>query len=226
MLSRILSSRPRAFFVVILSALWFPYYASIAYVAGAIPPTGSKLDVSLTVTIILELLALALLAAALSRQGRSWQDIGLEFSWRDVLHSLGLFIAAYLARYAVYVIALYLPAVLAGRAVDVQSPNVPDLGGASFSILVTFTFINPWFEELIVRAYMMTELAAWQLPAFVAVLISAFSQAGYHLYQGIPATILVASTFLIFSQYYVITRRALPVVLAHFWFDLLALFYV
>jgi hypothetical protein len=37
----------------------------------------------------------------------------------------------------------------------------------------------------------------------------------YHLYQGLPAAILHAGPFLVCALYYLKSRRALPIVLAH-----------
>jgi hypothetical protein len=69
----------------------------------------------------------------------------------------------------------------------------------------------------------MTELAAFKLPEGSIILISVLLQTGYHVYQGIPTMLLISSTFFIFSLYYATTRRALPIILAHLYLDLVGL---
>ena len=62
-----------------------------------------------------------------------------------------------------------------------------------------------------------------QPAAALAVLVSVAIQAFYHLYQGVPAALGHGATFLVFSLYYLRTRRIAPVVLAHLYMDVGAL---
>ena len=220
---RVPAQRLRAFLLVLAVALIYPYFSSFAIWSGFRQPSGPWLNIRIVVGIIFELLVLFLLAKVLSRQNRSWQSIGLRFSWVELLHALDLFIGAYLAYYVVYVIAWYLSAAITGRPVAVQANNVSFLREGNFLILLIYGLINPWFEELIVRAYTMTELAAFKLPGGSIILLSVLLQTGYHLYQGAAAALLASSTFFIFALYYAYKRRALPVVLAHLCFDLFAI---
>jgi membrane protease YdiL (CAAX protease family) len=130
---------------------------------------------------------------------------------------------AYLGYYAVYVIAWYLSASITGHPIAVQANNVSFLREGNALILLVYALVNPCFEELIVRAYTMTELAAFKLPEGSIILLSVLLQAGYHLYQGAPAALLGSSLFFVFALYYAATRRALPIILAHLYFDLFAL---
>jgi hypothetical protein len=173
--------------------------------------------------IIFELVVLFLLAGVLSRQGRSWQSVGLRFSWVELLHALGLFVGGYLAYYVVFVIAWYLSAAITGRPMAVQANNVSFLHDGNALLLLIYVLVNPWFEELIVRAYTMTELAAFGLPEGSIIFLSVLLQTGYHLYQGAAAALLASSLFFVFSLYFAYTRRASPIILAHLCFDLFGL---
>jgi membrane protease YdiL (CAAX protease family) len=70
-------------------------------------------------------------------------------------------------------------------------------------------------EELIVRAYLMTEVAALSGSMGLAVTVSVGFQCFYHLYQGVPAALYHVGTFFAYAVFYAYTRRATPVVLAH-----------
>jgi hypothetical protein len=223
MLARVPIPRLRAFLLVLAVALLYPYFSSFAIWLGVPYPTGPWLNIRIIIGILFQLTILALLALVLTRQKRTWQSLGVYFSWENVLHSLGLVIVAYLGYYLVYVLAWYLSATITGHPIAVQSNNVSFLREGNFLLLLIYGLSNPWFEEVIVRAYTMTELAAFKLPEGSIVLVSVLLQTGYHLYQGVPAALLISSQFFIFAVYYANTRRALPVILAHLYLDLFAL---
>lgn len=79
--------------------------------------------------------------------------------------------------------------------------------------------INPFFEELIVRAYLMTEVKRLTNRGMAAILVSTVVQTSYHFYQGGAAAIAHGATFLAFSFYYAKTNRIWPVILAHLYSD-------
>jgi membrane protease YdiL (CAAX protease family) len=60
----------------------------------------------------------------------------------------------------------------------------------------------------------------------LAVVISVALQTSYHLYQGLPAALSHIPAFLLFSLYFVRTRRILPVILAHMFMDIFALAFI
>ncbi len=51
-------------------------------------------------------------------------------------------------------------------------------------LAIPFFLQNPFFEELIVRAYLMTEIGELTGSWLLAVLVSSLVQASYHLYYG------------------------------------------
>jgi len=93
------------------------------------------------------------------------------------------------------------------------------------AVSLLFTAINPVFEELIVRAFLISEATLLTGSAGLAVILSVLLQTSYHLYQGIPNAIGDGLIFLVFSLYYVKTRRLWPVILAHLWLDLYAVIF-
>lgn len=82
---------------------------------------------------------------------------------------------------------------------------------------------SPLCEELILRAYTITETEALTGSSVVAVFISVFVQILGHLYQGAVPAALVGAVFLIFSWYYVRCRRITPPLLAHYCMNLLSM---
>ena len=84
-----------------------------------------------------------------------------------------------------------------------------------------FMILNPFFEELIVRAYLMTEISELTGSTLLAVMISVLVQTSYHLYYGLMGALSVAFIFLVFAIYYARSKRALPIVVAHELFDLI-----
>jgi len=83
--------------------------------------------------------------------------------------------------------------------------------------------LNPFFEELIVRAYLMTEIGELTGSWILAAGLSTALQFSYHLYYGWEGALSLSFQFLVFSIYYANTRRAIPVILAHGFFDVIAL---
>lgn len=89
------------------------------------------------------------------------------------------------------------------------------------SLLVAFAFclLNPFFEELIVRAYLMTEIIELTGSSALAVVLSVVVQFSYHLYYGWTGAASLCFQFLTFALYYARSRRALPIIMAHGFFD-------
>ena len=92
------------------------------------------------------------------------------------------------------------------------------------SVSASFMCVNPFFEELIVRAYTMSEVIDLGGSRTLAVIISVAVQMSYHLYQGLASVLSLTFLFAVFSIHYVRTRRIVPVILAHLCLDLFSLF--
>jgi membrane protease YdiL (CAAX protease family) len=160
-----------------------------------------------------EIPCLFLLGYILSRRRKSFRDIGLRWSVRDLAVGLGLTLVSYLAYiiggFIVYSIhRAFFPAGTSGV-------TAADLSSHSLLLALPFALINPFFEELIVRAYLMTEVKALTGSWLLASLSSVAIQWSYHLYYGWDASLSIAFTFLTFSIYFARTQKATPVVVAH-----------
>ena len=105
---------------------------------------------------------LALLVYVLFRQGRSLTVIGLSFSWWNEPRSLGLGLAAAVctatAEYGLYYTAYF----LTGHAPTAHLHNLGFLLASpspwSALWLLLYVLINPWVEELLARACVMSEV--------------------------------------------------------------------
>jgi membrane protease YdiL (CAAX protease family) len=167
-----------------------------------------------TQSIVQEVGGLVLLGYILGRRKLRFRDIGLQWSVRD----LGLAVVVALASYFAYGVG----AAVVHRLLYWSGPPSPywtrALSHPSW-VAVPFILINPFFEELIVRAYLMTEVKAltgsWLLAGFLSVLV----QTSYHLYQGWESALSLSFQFLTFSYFYALTRKATPLVVAHGFFD-------
>jgi membrane protease YdiL (CAAX protease family) len=222
MFARFVARRPQALWLVLVLGLAYPYIVAIGLWAGLFPPNNAPSPLRTGATIIIELALLALLDSVLRHQGRGWRDLGLRLGWEDVLHSLGLFVGSSLAFAVCAAIAAQLALSLTGRTDLLQPANVGFLRGGNLAMLLIFACVNPFVEELVLRAYPMTEWRASRMSEGRMILFSVLLQTGYHIYQGIPSMLLLSSTFFLFALYYARTGRALPIVLAHLFLDLAA----
>jgi len=160
----------------------------------------------------------------LSYQKKRFRDIGLSFAVRltDLGHSFALFFGALFSS-ALLGLALKLVYVYLGQGSRPQLDKAA-LFGTTLGILpVLYVLLNPFYEELLVRAFLVSEIEAIYRSTALAVSMSVALQTSYHLYQGLPAALSHIPAFLLFSLYFVRTRRILPVILAHMFMDVSAL---
>jgi membrane protease YdiL (CAAX protease family) len=166
-----------------------------------------------------ETTSLALLWYVLLRRGQSWVDLGFGWEKHDIARSIVLQLGGWAAFTAVYH-ALYssgLTAVGPGKASALVEHYL--FGGGIFGTTFLFQFLNPFFEELIVRAYVMTEIRFLTNSLPKAIMVSTLLQTSCHFYQGAPVAIAHGATFLLWSVYYAKTNRIGPVILAHLYAD-------
>jgi len=168
-------------------------------------------------TIVDSLAAIALLAYVLSRRRRTLRHLGVTFERADILPTVLLTAASFLPWLLTLIFGFGLT-----DARSLFDATLTFYGFLTFGLLQWGDFLlNAAGEELVVRAYMITEVTELTGNKVLAVLASTCFQATYHLYQGAPGALSVAGMFLIFSIYYARSRRATPVVLAHFLHSLL-----
>jgi membrane protease YdiL (CAAX protease family) len=164
---------------------------------------------------------LALLGYVLHRRGLRFRDLGFKWSGRDLIIGVALYAAATFAHSIGYwLIQTGHFAITGSYATPVRAAQI---FGSPTIFAFLFAFLNPFFEELIVRAYLMTEVSILTGSMTLATFMSVLLQSAYHLYYGWTGAAAMAFLFLVFGIYYALTRNATPVVVAHFLLDFIAL---
>lgn len=171
-----------------------------------------------------EIGGLFLVAYVLRRHGEGFSNIGLRWNWLDLAFAPILWIVCCAAHYALrYYIWSYAGSLLNTKT-HTQVANYIFSGGIGAGALV-FAIINPFYEELIVRGYLMTQLRQLGVNAFIAIAASVVLQTSYHFYQGVWEGLSHAGEFLVLSIYYSTTRRILAPIIVHMIFDMWATIY-
>lgn len=200
--------------VIVLLISIFPLVINSIYLFITDNPTEYSSDNQFIFSIIWEMLSLGILYLVLKKQGRNYKDIGFEFRKTDILHGILLYFGIYIA----YIIALSISPNFS------QAPRNIEFLKANVSIFyMLFIIVNPFFEELIVRAYTITEVKYLLKKEEISVLISTLIQTSYHLYQGLIPALYVGIMFFIFSIYFVKSRRIVPIIVVHLFFDFIAM---
>jgi membrane protease YdiL (CAAX protease family) len=171
--------------------------------------------------IIQEATALLLLGYVLSRRSLGFANLGLRWSRSDV--AMGLLVTT--VSYAAYGLGGTLVQTIHHLIYGswASGPTANDFFAHPSVVAIPLILLNPFFEELIVRAYLMTEVIALTGSSMRAVAVSVLVQFSYHLYYGWRGAISLAFFFLPLALYYARSRRALPVIVAHGVLDVYAL---
>jgi len=212
--------RQALLFAVLAVAFLFSIVASIRVILGVrhLRPKNPHVFIF---AVIYQLFGLLCLYLALRLQKRKLSDIGFRFSFglRDLGSSIGLFLGGVISSVFAYVLLIF----LLGRTVPPSYDHAAIFGTSVTVFTWLFAFVNPFHEELIVRAYTITEVEGVYQSTVLAILASVAVQTSYHLYQGWVGGLSHVPAFLLFSWYFVRRRRILPVVLAHLYMDIWAL---
>jgi membrane protease YdiL (CAAX protease family) len=189
---------------------------------GTAPGDFGQHQARLLGALIAEAGSLAVLWYVLSGQGRSWKNIGWDLEWMDILRAVGLVFGSILANFVILTpVQIFYRSYSGHYLAPGSTHGLLGLGISGLSI--TLVCLNPLFEELIVRGYLMSEVLDLGGSGVMAVLISIAVQMSYHLYQGFVRGIALTVSFAVFSIYFWKARRIAPVVLAHFCLDAYAL---
>jgi len=209
--------------LVLWVSLSMPVVGSIYYLLGGAPPTATmQQHYRLLAGLITETTSLMVLWYVMSRQGKTWEEIGWRPAFADVPRAVGLLITAMVGSYLFLLPIQYSYRAYYGHFLAPKSLH--SLFGFGLSWLsIAFVCLNPFFEELIVRAYTMSEVMSLGGSRGLAVVVSVAAQMSYHLYQGLENALALTFIFTAFSIYYVRTRRIAPVILVHLCIDLLSL---
>ena len=176
-------------------------------------------------SIVREAVCLLLLGYVLSRRKLRIRDFGLRLSVRDLVIGFALAIISAGASYTAYRVGHSLTSVAHGALASTLAGGVTakQLYSNSSLIVFPFTILNAFFEELIVRAYLMTEIRELTGSWILSVIASVVVQTSYHVHYGWIGALSVALGFLVFSIYYARTRKATPIIFAHALIDLYSL---
>lgn len=207
--------------IVLLVSLSGPIFSSIYVVLGGTPDPIQQ-NYRLAGALRTEITSLLLLWYVIGREGKTWKDIGWKVGLVDIPRGMGLFIVALIVSVFASVPFQQVYRAYAGHFLAPKS--LQSLLGFDISLVsIAFVCLNPFFEELIVRGYTMSEIMGSGGTAWMAIVISVAIQMSYHLYQGLAHAIGLMVVFAIFSIYYAQTRRIAPVVIAHLFMDVIAL---
>jgi len=189
-----------------------PILGSTYYLLGATSPTDPlRQKFRLVSGLATEVVALLVLWYVIRQQGRTWRDLGWNFRAGDVPLGIGLLILGQPNEVdGLDPHAAPLPIVFRAFCRTQVGKFSVRIGISALS--VTFILLNPFFEELIVRAYTMSEMIRLGGSGWLGVLISVALQMSYHLYQGAARAFDIAIIFTVFSIYYVRTRRVMPLI--------------
>lgn len=168
-------------------------------------------------TLLHELLGLALLGYVARQNRQGLADLGGVFRMANLPTGLLLWLVAEVSYRLAFPTIFSICELMGWHS---AAPYYPS-GKLGLGLLTfCFVIVNPVFEEMIVRAFLMSEILTITGSSALAVLFSVLLQTSYHLYQGLPYALGVGVIFLIFSIYYVRTRQIWPVIIAHFIMDL------
>ena len=203
--------------LVLFVALSEPIYGSALFALhGGSPRASGQVGGGL----LRELGALAVLLYVLQRRSRTLFYFGKRPEWKDIPRGLALCAAGFVIMSAASYIYSFGYALKTGH-LPAALPVSKALGMEKNSTWFLYILLSPVSEELIVRGFLITEIAAlMNLP--MAILASTVLQISYHAYQGVTNLVTIATLFLLFSLYYGKTNRLMPVILAHLMQDLYA----
>lgn len=208
--------------LVLLVCFGASLFASIKFVATGQPATQPRQAVDWGYLFLQEVVGLLLLGYVLWRRRLTFRDLGLTWSPADPLAGVLVALAAYLS-YAVGYTLIHLANQAVFHSAEPSAAATRQIFGHASLLSIPLLVLNPLFEELIVRAYLMKEIRAltgsWLLAGAVSVAI----QTAYHLYYGWVGALALGFQFLIFSLYYAKKQKATPIVVAHCFFDVWAM---
>lgn len=201
-----------AFCRPVISSTWY-------FFTGTAHPRST---LSLVEGIVEQLIALAVLAYVLARRSWSFRDLGLSWRPADGAAALLLIVAAVLAeltaRRALDGVSILTTGQVVAASNKYHIEHIVGLAAGALNVL--YALINPVEEEMIVRAFAMTEIEALTGSIGLAIVTSAGLQTFYHLYQGLPSALAHGAAFLVFSCFYARFRRIGPLIAAHAFWDL------
>ena len=162
--------------------------------------------------------AFLVLAYVFWRQGRGLRSIGIGFRWSDPFKGVGLMILAFIVTAGLYYLIHGIERAF-GIVPDTRS--IPRTGWKERSIVdLIHGTSSPIFEEVLVRGYLMTEFFELGKPVALAITASVVLQTSYHVYYGLGTALSLSGVFLVFAAYFAKSRKLMPIIFAHLFWDL------
>jgi len=146
-----------------------------------------------------EIILAPVLFFVLRHGGWKWKDFHVHYSNTGTIAGIALGAAA--------IVLMVLVEWLVG-------PVKITLPSASITAVFVISVLNPWYEELLVCAYVIEALRK-RFGLQTAINASIALRLSYHLYQGPPAFIVFAIFGLLVTLFYVRTGRLWPVIVGH-----------
>lgn len=176
------------------------------------------------VSLVHEAASLLLLAYVLWRRRRRLRDLGMRWSFRGLGIGLAVAIVSAVGSYGAYRLGHWLISLVYHGQLSILARGITarQLYTHPSLIVFPFTIVNAFFEELIVRAFLMTEVRELTGSWILAVIASVAVQTSYHIHYGLIGALSVSFGFLVFSIYYARTRQATPLIFAHALIDFYA----
>lgn len=203
--------------LVVLLACGGPFLSSLSILVDGSNSTPHFSNLRWSAAIVQEISCLLLVRYILARRNLRFKDLGLRWSLGGVVAGLLIAAVSYVSYSLGYSLVHSLHVWIFG--VGTASDARINLFSNPSAMALPFAFLNPFFEELIVRAYLMSELAELTGSRLLAVAVSVLIQSSYHLYYGWQGAIALSFQFLVFAIYYARTRKAAPIIIAHGFFD-------
>lgn len=209
-------SAPAEVLLVLLLCFVFALAGSVEAVARHfvhLPPRRFQFpNPVLLLALTYELLALAGVIWIGARRGWSLRDFGLKVSWK--LTALGILVFTSIS------LPLKFLASPSGL-VDATGNPEPFHGAVALPVIILWTLVNPFFEEVMETGYLIT--ATQRFGMWPAVLASAFFRASLHAVFGLGAMVLILGTGAFFGLIYWKIRQLWPLILAHAFLDFMLL---
>ena len=209
--------------LIVLAVTILPAIISgiLIFIVGEGTYSQGRTDASIFFAIVKETIGIFLLLYVLFNRDKTLKNLGVSISWKDLLFGVALFVTATI----IYTITYYitkaaLPPALKG---EIIAKNVSNITKQFSWCFLAFVIINPFFEELIVRGFTITQVFSLTNSKVLTIIISVVLQCSYHIYQGVVPMIMMSGVFFLFSVFYIKTGRLTPILIAHLIFDLLIL---
>ena len=199
---------PVEFVFVVVAAFGLPIVVSLQHVfAPVVQATVS--DDGLRSLVGYELMVLAVLATFLRLRGWTIERLGIRVTLRDTLIGLAFVLAAELIAIGTVLLIQPISPQLA-TSIEAASAGSGTLGLAS---VLTFSILNPIFEETFVCGYVISVLR--RDDGWTAINVSVAIRLLYHLYQGPAAAVGIVPFGLILACWYARSGRLWPAITAH-----------